>query len=78
MLVLGLGVLPHLFKRMVDRSFNETDLRLMLENATGYHENHEVGRWAIETMHDRRRWEVIIEPISEEQLLVIVTAYPVE
>ena len=78
MVVLGLGVLPHLFKRMVDRSFNETDLRLMLENATGYHENHEVGRWAIETMHDRRWWEIIIDPIPEEQLLVILTAYPVE
>ena len=32
---------PHLLKRMVDRSFNEADLRLMLENAIGYHENHE-------------------------------------
>jgi hypothetical protein len=62
---------------MVDRSFNETDLRLMLENATGYHENHEEGRWVIETRHEQRSWEVIVEPIFEEQQLVIVTAYPV-
>ena len=63
---------------MVDRSFNEADLRLMLENATGYHENHEEGRWAIESKHDGRAWEIIVEPIVEEQLLVIVTAYPVD
>lgn len=69
---------PHLLKRMVDRSFNEADLRLMLENAAGYHENHEEGRWAIETKHHQRSWEVIVEPIPEEQILVVVTAYPVE
>ena len=69
---------PHLVKRMVDRSFNEADLRLMLENATGYHENHEEGRWAIESKHDGRPWEIIVEPIPEEHILVIVTAYPVE
>jgi hypothetical protein len=50
----------------------------MLENATGYHENHEEGRWAIESKHDGRPWEIIVEPIPEEQILVIVTAYPVE
>ena len=38
---------PHLFKRMVDRNFNEADLRVMLEDAIGYHENHEEGRWAM-------------------------------
>jgi hypothetical protein len=27
---------PHLAKRMVDRSFNEADLRDMLERATGF------------------------------------------
>lgn len=34
---------PHLLKRMIDRSFNEADLRLMLAEATGYHKNHEEG-----------------------------------
>ena len=63
---------------MVDRSFNEADLRLMLENATGYYENHEEGRWAIESKHDGRPWEIIVEPVPEEQILVIVTAYPVD
>lgn len=69
---------PHLLKRMVDRSFNEADLRLMLENATGYHENHEEGRWAIESKHDGRPWEIIVEPIPEEQILVMVTADPLD
>jgi hypothetical protein len=27
---------PHLLKRMLDRSFSETNLREMLETATGY------------------------------------------
>ena len=69
---------PHLLKRMVDRSFNEADLRLMLEEATGYHEDHEPGRWAIETTHAGRAWEVILEPVDDEQALVVITAYPVE
>ncbi len=69
---------PHLLKRMTDRGFTEVDLRLMPENATGYHENHEPGRWAIETEHAGRDWEVIVEPLPDEQILVVVTAYPVE
>jgi hypothetical protein len=68
---------PHLLKRMIDRSFNEADLRLMLENATGYHENHEEGRWAIASKHDGP-WEIIVEPVPEEQILVIVTVYPID
>jgi hypothetical protein len=68
---------PHLLKRMVDRQFNEADLRLMLEQANGYHENHELGRWAIETTHAGQEWEVIVEPVPDEEVLVVVTAYPV-
>ena len=69
---------PHLVKRMVDRSFNEADLRLMLEGATGYHADYELGRWVIETSHAGRSWEVIVEPDLQERVLVVVTAYPVE
>jgi hypothetical protein len=68
---------PQLLKRMIDRRFNEADLRLMFEAASGYHENHEEGRYAIETVHDGRGWEVIVEPIDVEERLVVVTAYPV-
>jgi hypothetical protein len=68
---------PHLLKRMIDRQFNEADLRLMLEEATGYHENHEEGRYVIETTHSGRAWEAIVEPLPDEQVCVIVTAYSV-
>lgn len=68
---------PHLEKRMMDRDFNEIDLRRMLENAKGYHPDIVEGRWVIETRHHRRTWEVIIEPDSDEQMLVVITAYPV-
>jgi hypothetical protein len=69
---------PHLFKRMLDRRFNEADLRLMLEEATGYHEDYEPGRWVVETRHVGRAWEITVEPAQAEQVLVIVTAYPLE
>jgi Domain of unknown function (DUF4258) len=69
---------PHLLKRMVDRSFSETDLRQMLDDAVGYHANHEEGRWAIETRREGRAWEIIVEPDEQEQILVVVTAFPVD
>jgi hypothetical protein len=62
---------------MVDRRFNEIELRRMLERARGYREDVVEGRWVIETTHRRRAWEVIMEPDSERSLLVVVTAYPV-
>lgn len=72
-----LELTPHLEERMADRDFNEIDLRAMLEQAHGFRPDVVEGRWAIETRHRRRRWEVIVEPDSEAQLLVVVTAYPV-
>lgn len=68
----------HVLKRMLDRNFNETDLRHMMSVATGVRDDHEPDRWVIETSHQSRRWEVIIEPDSIDQLLVVITAYPVE
>ena len=69
---------PHLLKRMIDRTFNEADLRLMFNEATGYHENHEEGRWVIVTTHGGRAWEIIVEPCIDDRILVVVTAYPIE
>jgi len=68
---------PHLLKRMTDRSFNEIDLRRMLERASDYREDVVEGRLVIETRHRGRPWEVIVEPDRERQLLVVITAYPV-
>ncbi len=41
----------HVEERMLDRGFNEIDLRLMLEDAEGYHPDVVPGRWVIETRH---------------------------
>ena len=50
----------------------------MLEHAGSYRADVVEGRWVIETRHNRKDWEVIVEPDNEEKLLVVVTAYPVE
>lgn len=68
----------HLFKRMADRDFNEIEVRRMLSVATGVRRDAVPGRWIAATRHRRRLWEVIVEPDEEAQLLVVITAYPVE
>ena len=60
---------------MEDRRFTEIDLRRMLARASGYREDVVDGRWAIETKHRRNRWEVIVEPDNDREVLVVVTAY---
>jgi hypothetical protein len=68
---------PHLRKRMLDRSFSETDLRAMMEGAIGIREkDDDPGRWIVTTMYDSAGWEVIVEPDAADKLLVVVTAYP--
>jgi hypothetical protein len=62
---------------MLDRSFNEVDLRTMIEHARVYRPDIVEGRWVIETRHNRHPWEVIVEPEHDIEVLVIVTAYPV-
>lgn len=69
---------PHALKRMIDRGFNEVDLRLMLEQATGYHSSSEPGRWVVATRFRGRAWEVILESLNDEHLLLVITAYSVE
>ncbi len=66
----------HVLKRMLDRQFNEADLRLMLEDATDYHPDVVEGRLVIETRRGGVPWEVIVEPLPEERVLLVVTAYP--
>ena len=72
-----LDLTPHLLKRMEDRDFNELDLRQMLQAAGAWKGDIVDGRWVIEARHNGRRWEVIVEPDESEQLLVVITAYPV-
>ena len=54
------------------------DLRRMLEHAKGHRADIEEGRWVIDVRHKRAAWEIIVEPDTKAQLLVVVTAYPVE
>ncbi len=67
----------HLYKRMADRGFSEVELRRMLSVASNFRKDVVPGRWIIESRHERKAWEVIVEPDSSAQLLVVITAYPV-
>jgi hypothetical protein len=49
----------------------------MLQAASACREDIVDGRWVIEARHNGRRWEIIVEPDESEQLLVVITAYPV-
>ena len=66
---------PHLLERMIDRGCSETDLRAMMECAMGLREDDEPGRWIVETTHDSRSWQVIVEPDTIVELLVVITAF---
>jgi hypothetical protein len=45
----------HVYKRMLDREFDEVDLRQMLEDATQIRPSqHTPGRWEVGTMHAQR------------------------
>lgn len=69
---------PHLLKRMVDRRFSEMDLRRMLADAQGVRPDPGSGRWVAESRFRRRAWEIVLEPDAKAELLVVVTAYPVD
>ena len=68
----------HVLKRMVDRRFNEVELRRMLERASRYRDDIIEDRFVIEARHATHAWEVIVEPDPERRLLVVITAYPLE
>ena len=68
----------HLFRRMTDRDFNEIGIRRMLSVASGYRPDTVANRWIIETRHRRKPWEVVVEPDPGAQLLVVITAYPLQ
>jgi hypothetical protein len=63
---------------MEDRGFTEVDLRRMLEHADTHRSDILEGRFVIETHHAGQRWDVVVEPDELRQLLVVITAYPVD
>ena len=72
-----LELTPHLLKRMEDRGFTEVDLREMLEKATTMRPDVVAERYVIEVRHGGSPWEVIVEPDTADELLVVMTAYRV-
>ena len=66
---------PHLLKRMVDRGFDEAELRDMLERATVYRVDVEPGRFLIEGQLGGEAWHIIVEPDELSRQLVVVTAF---
>lgn len=68
----------HVIKRMKDRSFTETDLRAMIEDVYELVPDVTPGRWLVRAALGGQEWAVIIEPDDGEQVVVVVTAYPVE
>jgi hypothetical protein len=73
-----LELVSHLERRMEDRDFNELELREMLEVADGYRPDVVEDRFVIQTRHRGARWEVIVEPDPDDELLLVITAYRVE
>jgi hypothetical protein len=61
---------------MEDRGFTEVELRDRLHRARHLRPDVVVGRSVAETRLGRKNWGVIVEPDEEEQLLVVITAYP--
>ena len=68
----------HLMRRMEDRSFSETDLRDMLEAATGFSNDVCLGRFLVHGRLNNERWDVVVEPDPPVRRLVVITAYRVE
>ena len=66
---------PHLRKRMIDRGFNEVEVRSMLESPQRIVEDHEPGRFAVDAVHRGRRWRLIVEPDPSAEALVVITAF---
>jgi hypothetical protein len=50
----------------------------MLEYASGHRTDILEGRFVIDARHAGLPWEVSVEPDQVRELLVVITAYPVE
>jgi len=50
----------------------------MLEYASGHRADILEGRFVIDARHAGLSWAVIVEPDEVRELLVVITAYPVE
>lgn len=60
---------------MIDRNFNETDLRQMLGDVVRVEADSEPDRWTAMCRLEGAVWEVVREPMPEEQRTLVITAY---
>ena len=67
----------HARLRMEQRGISETDVRVIIERATGFGRSVVEGRFTIRSRYRNRSWIVIVEPDVEMELLVVVTVYEV-
>jgi len=66
---------PHLFRRMIDRRFNEVDIRTMLEEISSIDVDSVPGRWQLACRYENNDWIVVVEPDAAFERLVVVTAF---
>ncbi len=50
----------------------------MMEYALDCYRSKREGRWVIETRLRRAPWKMIVEPDADQEILVVVTVYPVD
>jgi hypothetical protein len=73
-----LELTTHADQRMAERGIREVDLRAMLETARQIRPSTTEGRFVVETSHDGRNWEVVVEPDEALECIAVVTVYAVE
>jgi hypothetical protein len=50
----------------------------MIESYTELQSDHVAGRWVIITRYESKQWNVIVEPDFVDEVVVVITAYPLE
>ena len=72
-----LEISPYVEKRMEERNFTELDLRDMMQSAHTLGLDEIEGRYVIQTRRQHHDWKIVVEPDETDQLLVVITAFPV-
>jgi hypothetical protein len=67
----------HASRRSIQRGFSETDLRIMIADATGFRASTVEGRFVLHSHLGDEEWRIVVEPDHEEHKLVVVTAWRV-
>lgn len=66
-------VTRHAERRMMERGVTEVGVRAMLKWARVVRPSRLEGRFVVETTHEGRSWEVVVEPDGELECIVVVT-----